>query len=144
MVHSAAAYAKMKNRKNALICTTSIGPGSTNMLTAAAGATINRLPVLLLAGDIFAKRNVSPALQQLESNSSQDISVNDCFKPISKYWDRINRPEQLLSSLSEVMRILVSPSETGTVMLSLPQDVQSESFNFPCDLFKKKIWKTLH
>ena len=141
MVHSAAAYAKMKNRKNALICTSSIGPGSTNMLTAAAGATINRLPVLLLSGDIFAKRNVSPALQQLESNSSQDISVNDCFKPISKYWDRINRPEQLLSSLPEVMRILVSPSETGTVMLSLPQDVQSESFNFPCDLFKKKIWK---
>ena len=140
MVHSAAAYAKIKNRKNALICTTSIGPGSTNMITAAAGATINRLPVLLLAGDIFAKRNVSPALQQLESNFSQDISVNDCFKPISKYWDRINRPEQLQSSLPEVMRVLLSPAETGTVTLSLPQDVQSESFEFPIKLFKKKVW----
>ena len=140
MVHSAAAYAKIKNRKNALVCTTSIGPGSTNMITAAAGATINRLPVLLLAGDIFAKRNVSPALQQLESNFSQDISVNDCFKPISKYWDRINRPEQLQSSLPEVMRVLLSPAETGTVTLSLPQDVQSESFEFPIDLFKKKVW----
>ena len=141
MVHSAAAYAKIRNRKNALICTASIGPGSTNMITAAAGATINRLPVLILAGDIFAKRNVSPALQQLESNSSQDISVNDCFKPISKYWDRINRPEQLQSSLPEVMRVLLSPSETGTVMLSLPQDVQSESFEFPIKLFKKKVWE---
>ena len=96
MVHTAAAYAKMKNRLSTFVCTTSIGPGATNMITAAAGATINRLPVLLLPGDIFAKRNVAPALQQLESSSSQDFSVNDCFKPVSKYWDRINRHEQLI------------------------------------------------
>src|SRR6266508_6037686 len=96
MVHTAAAYAKMKNRLQTLVCTTSIGPGATNMITAAAGATINRLPVLLLPGDIFARRNVAPVLQQLESEHSQDISVNDCFKPISRYWDRINRPNQII------------------------------------------------
>ncbi|MEQ6120279.1 3D-(3,5/4)-trihydroxycyclohexane-1,2-dione acylhydrolase (decyclizing) [Reichenbachiella sp. MALMAid0571] len=141
MVHTAAAYTKMKNRMSALVCTTSIGPGATNMLTAAAGATINRLPVLLLPGDIFAKRNVSPVLQQLESGASQDISVNDCFKPVSKYWDRINRPEQLIYSLPEVMRILTSPSDTGAATLALPQDVQAESFDFPEQLFQKKVWK---
>ncbi|MEQ9287860.1 MAG: 3D-(3,5/4)-trihydroxycyclohexane-1,2-dione acylhydrolase (decyclizing) [Cyclobacteriaceae bacterium] len=141
MVHTAAAYAKMKNRMSALVCTTSIGPGATNMITAAAGATINRLPVLLLPGDIFAKRNVAPVLQQLESGVSQDISANDCFKPVSKYWDRINRPEQLIYSLPEVMRVLTSPSETGAVTLALPQDVQAESFDFPEHLFQKKVWK---
>jgi 3D-(3,5/4)-trihydroxycyclohexane-1,2-dione acylhydrolase (decyclizing) len=141
MVHSAAAFAKMKNRKSALVCTTSIGPGATNMITAAAGATINRLPVLLLPGDIFARRNVAPVLQQLESGASQDISANDCFKPISKYWDRINRPEQLIYALPEVMRVLTSPSDTGAVTLALPQDVQAESFEFPEQLFKKKVWK---
>ena len=104
MVHTAAAYAKMKNRLSTFMCTTSIGPGATNMLTAAAGASINRLPVLLIPGDIFAKRNVAPVLQQLESPISQDVSVNDCFKPVSKYWDRINRPEQILYALPEVMR----------------------------------------
>ena len=141
MVHTAAAYAKMKNRLSTFVCTTSIGPGATNMITAAAGATINRLPVLLLPGDIFAKRNVAPTLQQLESTSSQDFSVNDCFKPISKYWDRINRPEQLISSLPEVMRVLTSPAETGTVTLCLPQDVQAEAFDFPVHLFQKRVWK---
>ena len=141
MVHTAAAYAKMKNRLSTFVCTTSIGPGATNMITAAAGATINRLPVLLLPGDIFANRNVAPALQQLESSSSQDFSVNDCFKPVSKYWDRINRPEQLISSLPEVMRVLTSPAETGTVTLCLPQDVQAEAFDFPVHLFQKRVWK---
>lgn len=140
MVHTAAAYAKMKNRLSTFICTTSIGPGATNMLTAAAGATINRLPVLLIPGDIFAKRHVAPVLQQLESASSQDFSVNDCFKPISKYWDRINRPEQLLYALPEVMRVLTSPSETGAVTLAIPQDVQAEAFDFPLTFFNKKIW----
>lgn len=140
MVHAAAAFTKMKNRLSTFACTASIGPGSTNMLTAAAGATINRLPVLLLAGDIFAKRNVDPALQQLESQFSQDISVNDCFKPISRYWDRINRPEQLTSSLLSAMRVLTSQAETGAVTLSLPQDVQAESFDFPLSLFDKRIW----
>ena len=141
MVHTATAYAKMKNRLSTFICTTSIGPGATNMITAAAGATINRLPVLLLPGDIFAKRHVSPVLQQVESGSSQDFSVNDCFKPISKYWDRINRPEQLITSLPEVMRVLTSPSETGAVTLCLPQDVQAEAYDFPTHLFKKKVWQ---
>ena len=138
MVHTAAAFAKMNNRMRTLACTTSIGPGATNMLTAAAGATINRLPVLLLPGDIFANRLVSPVLQQLESQTSQDLSVNDCFKPISKYWDRINRPEQIITSLPEAMRVLTSQAETGTVTLSLPQDVQSEAYDYPVSLFEKR------
>ena len=140
MVHTAAAYAKMKNRLQTLVCTTSIGPGATNMITAAAGATINRLPVLLLPGDIFARRNVAPVLQQLESEHSQDISVNDCFKPISRYWDRINRPGQIITSLPEAMRVLTSPVETGTVTLALPQDVQTEAFDYPVNLFEKRVW----
>src|SRR5437899_8243214 len=106
MVHTAAAFAKMHNRLRALACTTSIGPGATNMLTGAATATVNRLPVLLLPGDIFARRNVAPVLQQLESAHSQDISVNDAFKPLSVYWDRINRPEQIITALPEAMRVL--------------------------------------
>lgn len=140
MVHAAAAYAKMKNRLSTFACTSSIGPGATNMLTAAAGATINRVPVLLLPGDIFAKRNVDPVLQQLEAAYSQDISVNDCFKPISKYWDRINRAEQLITTLPAAMRVLTSPAETGAVTLALPQDVQTEAFDFPEELFDKRIW----
>ena len=140
MVHSAAAYAKMKNRLQTLVCTTSIGPGATNMITAAAGATINRLPVLLLPGDIFARRNVAPVLQQLESEHSQDLSVNDCFKPISRYWDRINRPDQIITALPEAMRVLTSPVDTGTVTLALPQDVQVEAFDYPSGLFEKRVW----
>ncbi|TMU57367.1 3D-(3,5/4)-trihydroxycyclohexane-1,2-dione acylhydrolase (decyclizing) [Flagellimonas algicola] len=140
MVHTAAAYAKVKNRLQTLVCTTSIGPGATNMLTAAAGATINRIPVLLIPGDIFATRQVAPVLQQLESSQTQDISVNDCFKPISKYWDRISRPEQLITALPEVMRVLTSPAETGTVTLCIPQDVQAEAFDFPEVMFEKKVW----
>lgn len=140
MVHTAAAYAKMKNRLSTFACTSSIGPGATNMVTAAAGATINRMPVLLLPGDIFAKRNVDPVLQQLEAAHSQDISVNDCFKPISKYWDRINRPEQLITTLPAAMRVLTSPADTGAVTLALPQDVQPEAYDFPEELFQKRIW----
>ncbi len=140
MVHTAAAFAKMTNRMRAMVCTTSIGPGATNMVTGAALATINRLPVLLLPGDIFAKRTVAPVLQQLESPSSQDVSVNDCFKPVSRYWDRIYRPEQLLTALPEAMRVLTSPSETGAVTLCLPQDVQAEAFDFPEELFRKRVW----
>ena len=140
MVHTAAAFAKMSNRTRAMACTTSIGPGATNMVTGAALATINRLPVLLLPGDIFAKRSVAPVLQQLESPSSQDVSVNDCFRPVSRYWDRINRPEQLLTALPEAMRVLTSPAETGAVTLCLPQDVQTEAFEFPEELFRKRVW----
>lgn len=139
-VHTAVGYAKMKNRLSTFACTSSIGPGATNMVTAAAGATINRLPVLLMPGDIFAQRKVAPVLQQLESATSQDISVNDCFKPVSKYWDRINRPEQLITSLPEVMRVLTSPSDTGAVTLCIPQDVQAEAYDFPLEMFEKRIW----
>src|SRR5271168_3961682 len=140
MVHTAAAFAKTSFRMRALACTTSIGPGATNMVTGAALATVNRLPVLLLPGDIFARRNVAPVLQQIESSSTQDISVNDCFKPVSRYWDRIYRPEQLLTSLPEAMRVLTSPAETGAVTLSLPQDVQAEAFDFPDEFFRKRVW----
>jgi 3D-(3,5/4)-trihydroxycyclohexane-1,2-dione acylhydrolase (decyclizing) len=140
MVHTAAAFAKMSNRLRALVCTTSIGPGATNMLTGAAGATINRLPVLLLPGDIFARRNVAPVLQQLESPASQDVSVNDCFRPVSRYWDRIQRPEQILTALPEAMRVLTSPAETGAVTLALPQDVQAEAFDYPEEFFRPRTW----
>lgn len=140
MVHTAAAYAKMKNRLQTFVCTSSIGPGATNMITAAASASINRLPVLLLPGDFFSKRMASPLLQQTEYSFTQDMSVNDCFKPISKYWDRINRPEQLISSLLEAMRVLTSPSETGVVTLAMPHDVQAESYDFPIDFFEKRVW----
>lgn len=140
MVHTAAAFAKVKNRLQTFVCTSSIGPGATNMITGAAAATINRIPVLLIPGDIFATRHVAPVLQQLESASTQDISVNDCFKPVSKYWDRINRPEQLITALPEVMRVLTSQAETGAVTLSIPQDVQAEAYDFPATLFQKKVW----
>ena len=139
-VHLAAGYAKMSNRKRTFACTSSIGPGATNMVTGAALATINRLPVLLLPGDIFARRNVAPVLQQLELPSTQDTGVNDCFKPVSRYWDRIYRPEQIITSLPEVMRVLTSPSDTGAVTLALPQDVQAEAFDFPEELFRKRVW----
>lgn len=140
MVHAAAAYAKTKNRLQAFACTSSIGPGATNMMTGAAAATVNRLPVLLLPGDIFAERTQAPVLQQLESEHSQDISVNDCFRPVSRYWDRINRPEQIISALPEAMRVLTSPAETGTVTLALPQDVQAMAYDYPAGLFEKRVW----
>lgn len=139
-VHAATAFAKVKNRLQTLAVVTSIGPGATNMITGAATATINRLPVLLLPGDIFARRNVAPVLQQLESAHSQDFSVNDCFKPVSKYWDRINRPDQLLTALPEAMRILTSPSETGAVTVCLPQDVQTEAYDYPVAFFRRRVW----
>lgn len=139
-VHLACAFAKMNNRKRAFACTSSIGPGATNMITGAAVATINHLPVLLMPGDIFARRNVAPVLQQLESAASQDISVNDCFKPVSRYWDRINRPDQLISALPEVMRVLTSPVETGAVTLAMPQDVQTESYDYPEAFLEPRVW----
>src|SRR5437870_2627867 len=139
-VHVAIGYAKMKNRLQTFACTSSIGPGATNMLTGAATATVNRIPVLLLPGDIFARRNVAPVLQQLESEQSQDISVNDAFKPVSRYWDRINRPDQLPFAAVEAMRVLTSPAQTGAVTLALPQDVQAESWDYPAAFFEKHVW----
>jgi 3D-(3,5/4)-trihydroxycyclohexane-1,2-dione acylhydrolase (decyclizing) len=141
MVHTAAAFAKMSNRLRTFACTTSIGPGATNMLTGAAGATINRLPVLLLPGDVFASRVPAPVLQQLESPQTQDVSVNDCFRPVSRYWDRLDRPEQLVTALPEAMRVLTSPAETGAVTLALPQDTQTEAFDYPARLFEERTWR---
>src|SRR5674536_95950 len=123
-VHAAAAYAKQKNRLQTWAVTSSIGPGATNMITGAALATTNRLPVLLLPSDIFSTRAADPVLQQLEDPRTLDISVNDAFKPVSRFWDRINRPEQLASSLLNALRVLTDPAETGAGTLCLPQDVQ--------------------
>ncbi|MEM6285227.1 MAG: 3D-(3,5/4)-trihydroxycyclohexane-1,2-dione acylhydrolase (decyclizing), partial [Chloroflexota bacterium] len=139
-VHTAVAYAKHKNRMQTFACTSSIGPGATNMLTGAALATVNRIPVLLLPGDIFVERIQAPVLQQLESEHTPDISVNDAFKPLSRYWDRISRPEQLITSLPEVMRVLTSPADTGAVTLSLPQDTQAEAYDYPTAMFEKRVW----
>jgi len=141
MVHTAAAYARMKNRLQAFACTSSVGPGATNMVTGAALASVNRLPVLLLPGDIFASRAPHPVLQQLEYSLSQDMSVNDAFRPVSKYWDRVSRPEQLISSLPEAMRVLTDPAETGAVTLALPEDVQTEAHDFPANMFEKRVWR---
>ncbi|HYL34597.1 MAG TPA: 3D-(3,5/4)-trihydroxycyclohexane-1,2-dione acylhydrolase (decyclizing) [Bryobacteraceae bacterium] len=140
MVHTAIGYAKQKNRLATFACTTSIGPGATNMVTGAATATVNRLPVLLLPGDIFARRNVAPVLQQIESEFTQDISANDAFKPVSRYWDRINRPDQLPFAVLEAMRVLTSPAQTGAVTLAMPQDVQAEACDYPAELFEKRVW----
>src|SRR5579885_2173245 len=140
MVHAATAYAKQKNRLEIFACTSSIGPGALNMVTGAATATINRIPVLLLPGDIFARRNVAPVLQQLESEHTQDVSVNDCFKPVSRYWDRITRPEQILTALPEAMRVLTSPAETGAVTLALPQDIQAMAYDYPEAFFRRRVW----
>lgn len=141
MTHTAIAYAKAKFRMQALACTASVGPGSTNMVTGAATATINRIPLLLLPSDTFARRNVAPVLQQLEYPLSQDVTVNDAFQPVSKYWDRINRPDQLPWSLLEAMRVLTSPEETGAVTLCMPQDVQTEAYSYPSELFEKRVWR---
>lgn len=140
MVHSAMGYAKAMNRRSTLACTASIGPGSTNMLTGAAAATINRIPVLLLASDIFAHRRPGNVLQQLEHPIEADLSVNDCFRPVSKFFDRLSRPEQLLTALPEAMRVLTDPAETGAVTLSLPQDVEGEAFDYPNTFFNRRVW----
>src|SRR4051812_46538804 len=140
MVHSAIAFAKARQRLGTYACTSSIGPGATNMITGAAVASVNRLPVLLLPGDIFANRRPGPVLQQLEFPGSQDVSVNDCFRPVSRYWDRINRPEQILTALPEAMRVLADPAETGAVTIAMPEDVQAEVFDCPVNFFAKKVY----
>jgi 3D-(3,5/4)-trihydroxycyclohexane-1,2-dione acylhydrolase (decyclizing) len=140
MVHTAAAYAKMRNRLATFACTTSIGPGATNMVTGAAAATINRVPVLLLPGDVFASRRPDPALQQLEHPSRGDLSVNDAFQPVCRYWDRIQRPEQLVPAALAAMRVLTDQAETGAVVLALPQDVQTEAFEYPAQFFERRVW----
>src|SRR5918997_2540257 len=141
MVHTAAAYARQKNRLQTLACTSSIGPGATNMVTGAALATITRLPVLLLPGDVFASRTPDPVLQQLEAPHDGTHSVNDCFRPVSRYWDRIDRPEQLIPSALAAMRVLTNQAETGAVTLALPQDVQAEAYDFPEEFLRKRVWR---
>ena len=140
MVHASVGFARMRNRLQTFACTASIGPGSTNMVTGAALATVNRIPVLLLPSDFFATRAASPVLQELEDPRSYDVSVNDAFKPVSRFWDRINRPEQLPSALLAAMRVLTDPAETGAVTLALPQDVQAEAHDWPADLFTERTW----
>ena len=140
MVHASAGYARMKNRLGAFVCTSSIGPGATNLVTGAAGATINRLPVLLIPADMPASRAPRPVLQQVEVPGSATISVNDCLRPVSRYWDRIERPEQILWAAPEAMRILTDPAETGAVTLAFPTDVQSEAYDFPVELFRERVW----
>jgi 3D-(3,5/4)-trihydroxycyclohexane-1,2-dione acylhydrolase (decyclizing) len=140
MVHVAAGFARMSDRLATMACTTSIGPGATNLVTGAALATVNRLPVLLLPGDVFATRVANPVLQELEDPRSYDISVNDALRPVSRYWDRIYRPEQLPAAMTAAMRVLTDPADTGAVTLALPQDVQAEAYDWPEEMFEKRVW----
>jgi 3D-(3,5/4)-trihydroxycyclohexane-1,2-dione acylhydrolase (decyclizing) len=140
MVHTAAGFARMRNRLSVLACTTSIGPGATNMVTGAAAATINRLPVLLLPGDTFASRAPDPVLQQLEVPSSPLVTANDALRPVSRFFDRVSRPEQLSSAMLSAMRVLTDQAETGAVTLALPQDVQAEAYDYPEALFAPRVW----
>ncbi len=140
MVHSAVAYARMKNRLQTWVVSTSVGPGATNMLTGAALATINRLPVLLVPADTFANRTASPLLQELEQPYAGDITVNDSFRPVSRYFDRVWRPEQLPAALMSAMRVLTDPAETGAVTVCLPQDVQAQAHDWPVELFERRVW----
>jgi 3D-(3,5/4)-trihydroxycyclohexane-1,2-dione acylhydrolase (decyclizing) len=140
MVHAAAAFARVRNRMSTLACTSSIGPGATNMVTGAALATINRLPVLLLPGDVFATRVANPVLQELESPAGYDVSVNDAFRPVSRFFDRVWRPEQLPAALLGAMRVLTDPAETGAATVALPQDVQAEAYDWPAELFENRVW----
>ena len=141
MVHAASGYARMRNRLAAFACTSSIGPGATNMVTGAACATINRLPVLLLPGDVFASRRPDPVLQQLEVPWRGEASVNDCFQPVSRYWDRVMRPEQLIPCALAAMRVLTNQADTGAVTVALPQDVQVEAYDYPTDFFERRVWR---
>jgi 3D-(3,5/4)-trihydroxycyclohexane-1,2-dione acylhydrolase (decyclizing) len=140
MVHVAAGYARQRNRLGTYICTTSVGPGATNMVTGAAAATINRLPVLLLPGDTFATRTPHPVLQMLEVPHDATMSVNDCLRPVSRYFERVHRPEQLITGSLEAMRVLTDPAETGAVTLALPEDVQAEAFDFPSAFVEPRVW----
>ena len=140
MVHAAMGFAKARRRLSTFACTASVGPGATNLVTGAATATINRLPVLLLPAEVFAGRRAGPVLQQLQHASSRDWTVNECLRPVSRFFDRITRPEQLLDALPEAMRVLADPAETGAVTIALPQDVQAEAADFPAALFEPRTW----
>ncbi|WP_419955245.1 3D-(3,5/4)-trihydroxycyclohexane-1,2-dione acylhydrolase (decyclizing) [Neobacillus niacini] len=139
MANAAMAFAKQKHRKQIIACTSSVGPGSANMITSAAAATANNIPLLLLPGDVFATRQPDPVLQQIEQTHDLTISTNDAFRAVSKYWDRVSRPEQLMSALLNAMRVLTNPADTGAVTIALPQDVQGEAWDFPLRLFEKRV-----
>ncbi|GAB3392255.1 3D-(3,5/4)-trihydroxycyclohexane-1,2-dione acylhydrolase (decyclizing) [Azotobacter armeniacus] len=139
MVHAAIGFAKQKRRRQIYACTSSVGPGAANMITAAATATANRIPVLLLPGDVYASRQPDPVLQQIEQTHDLSISTNDAFKAVSKYWDRVSRPEQLMSAAINAMRVLTDPAETGAVTLALPQDVQGEAYDYPDYFFARRV-----
>ncbi len=140
MVHVAAAFAKQTERLQTLAVTSSIGPGALNMVTGAALATTNRVPVLLFPSDIFANRMPDPVLQQVEDPTNPDVSANDAFRPVSKFWDRVNRPEQLMVSLPRAMRVLTDPADTGAAVVCMPEDVQAEVYDWPEEFFAKKVW----
>ncbi|MGE7431959.1 3D-(3,5/4)-trihydroxycyclohexane-1,2-dione acylhydrolase (decyclizing) [Bacillus thuringiensis] len=139
MANAAMAFAKQKHRKQIMACTSSVGPGSANMITSAATASANNIPVLLLPGDVFATRQPDPVLQQIEQTHDLSISTNDAFRAVSKYWDRVNRPEQLMTAMIQAMRVLTNPADTGTVTICLPQDVQGEAWDFPSYFFRKRV-----
>src|SRR6188474_1949067 len=139
MAHAAIAFAKASRRRRMMAATTSIGPGATNMVTAAALAHVNRLPVLLLPGDVFASRRPDPVLQQIEDFGDPTVTANDCLRPVSRFWDRITRPEQLLRALPEAVSVLTDPADCGPVTLALPQDVQAEAADFPADFFEPRM-----
>lgn len=139
MANAAMAFAKQKHRKQIMACTSSVGPGSANMITSAATASANNIPVLLLPGDVFATRQPDPVLQQIEQTHDLSISTNDAFRAVSKYWDRINRPEQLMTAMIQAMRVLTNPADTGAVTICLPQDVQGEAWDFPSYFFQKRV-----
>src|SRR5215218_7832956 len=141
MAHAAIAYAKASRRRRMMACTTSIGPGATNMVTAAAVAHVNRLPVLLLPGDVFAGRRPDPVLQQIEDFGDATVSANGCFRPVSRYFDRITRPEQILAALPRALGVLTDPAECGPVTLALCQDVQAEAFDYPENFFAERVWR---
>jgi 3D-(3,5/4)-trihydroxycyclohexane-1,2-dione acylhydrolase (decyclizing) len=140
MVHVASAFARQRNRLSTFACTSSVGPGATNMVTGAALATVNRLPVLLLPGDTFATRGPHPVLQQLEVSADATVSVNDCFRPVSRFYERVERPEQLFEAALSAMRVLTDPAETGAVTLALPEDVQTEAFDVPASFLEDRVW----
>src|ERR1043166_8441093 len=140
MAHAAIAFAKAARRRQMMACTTSIGPGATNMVTAAAVAHVNRLPVLLLPGDVFANRRPDPVLQQVEDFSDGTVSANDCFRPVSRYFDRITRPEQIIAALPHAMTVLTDPAACGPVTLALCQDTQAEAYDYPESFFAERTW----
>src|ERR1700704_4179694 len=140
-VHLAAAFARHNNRLRAYACTSSVARGAMNRVTGAAGATVNRMPVLLLPSDYFANRTPDPVLQQVEHPTERDASANDAFRPVSRFFDRISRPEQLLASLPEAFRVLTDPVDTGAVTISLPEDVQAEAFDWPTRFFERRTWR---